>query len=130
MIRQHSTALPVKAATDLVEQQDVGPLQGEHCEGDARLLTSGQRTDRLETMNNLVSIDLAHMLSANLPSHAADLEVTQVSTVFLLRPAWELGCEELHRRHVWDQVVDVMLSEVTTVIVNSGLDSSAPISRF
>lgn len=62
IIRQHNTAPPVKTVTDLVEQQDMGPLQREHCEGDARLLTSGQRADRLKAVNNLVSTDLAHML--------------------------------------------------------------------
>lgn len=38
-----------------------------------------------------------------------------MSTVFLFRPARELGCEELHRRHVWNQVVDVVLRKVTAV---------------
>lgn len=51
---------------------------------------------------------------AALPSHAADLEVAQVSAVFLLRPTRELRCKELYRRHVRDQVVDMVLGKVTT----------------
>ena len=48
------------------------------------------------------------------PCHTANLEVTQVCTVLLLRLPGEFGGQELHRRHVRDQVVYVMLCEVSS----------------
>ena len=54
-----------------------------------------------------------HQNGRELPSHAADLEVTKVRTVFLFRLSGEFGSEELHRRHRRDEVVNVMLREVS-----------------
>ena len=48
------------------------------------------------------------------PCHSTDLEVAQVSAIFLFRLARELGREELYRRHRRRERVDVVLREVST----------------
>ena len=72
------------------------PLKREHRKRDTRFLTSRQGADWLQT------------------GHAGYLEVAQVLAVLLLGLPGELACQELHGRHLRDQVVDVVLGEVST----------------
>lgn len=57
---------------------------------------------------------LAHSFKkfVNVPSHAADLEVTEMRAILLLRLARELVREELYGAHGGDEVVNVVLREV------------------
>lgn len=55
----------------------------------------------------------SHNTKVDLPSHTTDLEITQMRTIFLFSPTWELGSKKLHRRHVRNQCVDMVLGEVT-----------------
>ena len=71
------------------------PLQRQQRKGDARLLASAQRTDRLQS------------------SHAADLEVPQMLAVFLLCFSWELVRKELDRVHCRNERIYVVLCKVT-----------------
>ena len=55
---------------------------------------------------------IAMEISGALPSHSADLEVTQMRPVLLLGPAGELMRQELHGTHRRNKVVNMVLCEV------------------
>ena len=73
------------------------PLERKHRERDARFLTSRERANLLQA------------------SHAGYLEVSQVRAILLFSLPGELARQELYRRHLRDEVVDVVLGEVPTV---------------
>ena len=53
---------------------------------------------------------------AALPCHATNLEIAQVTSVFLFRFSRKLGSQELNRRHCRVERVDMVLSKVTSVL--------------
>ena len=88
--------LHIEMVSRLIQQQHMRPLQRQYCESDTGLLTSGECTDGLQA------------------GHTRDLEVTQMRAVLLLCLSRELVRQELHRRHIGDEVVNVVLCEVAT----------------
>ncbi len=93
----------------------MGSLQREHGERHTRFLTSRQRPNQLQTTRrDVVNIHTPRELTVHLPSHAGDLEVAQMLTIFLFSLPGELVRQELDGRHRGDQVVHVMLREVAS----------------
>ena len=78
-----------------------------------RLLTSGKCPNHRQPAATVSPLSRCYAPDS-VPSHTTDLEVTQVRPVLLLCLPGELVREELHWGHCRNEVIDVVLCEVTT----------------